>query len=116
MMVIFKFRSKTGIVRECIKRSIVLGNVARPLQVKATCDIQDISDSSSSRVTACLCDTELCNGRTEAGGERLPQPSRRIAPTTTSSTSPTSVTPRETPRRSSVSARDKDRSLQVQSR
>ena len=113
MMVIFKFRSKTGIVRECIKSSIVLGNVARPLQVKAACDIQDISDSSSSRVTACLCDTDLCNGRTEAGGERLPQPSRRIAPTTTSSTS---VTPRETPRRGSVSTRDKDRSLQVQSR
>ena len=112
MMAIFKFRSKTGIVRECIKRSIVLGNVARPLEVRATCAIQDISDSSSSRVTACLCDTDLCNGRTEAGGERLPQPSRRIAPTTIS----TSVAPRETPRRGSVSTRDKARSLQVQSR
>ena len=110
-MAIFKFRSKTGIVRECIKRSIVLGNVARPLEVRATRAIQDIS----SRVTACLCDTDLCNGRTEAGGERLPQPSRRIAPTTTSTTISTSVTPRETPRRGSVSTRDKARSLQVQS-
>ena len=112
MLAIFKFRSKTGIVRECIKRSIVLGNVAKPLGVKATCDVEDISEISSSRVTACLCDTDLCNGRTGDVGERLPQPSRRISPTTTSSTS---VTPRESPRRGPVSSVHKDRSLQVQS-
>jgi hypothetical protein len=61
-------------VRECFSKSIVLGTVDNPLVAKPYCDPLDISENSISRVTACLCETDLCNAF-RSGGEK---PSPRV--------------------------------------
>ena len=107
-------RSKVGIVRECLSRETVIGPVRSPVQVFSTCELADISQSPSSRVTACLCDTDLCNGN--VGGEvrpsSQPQASRRIAPTTERPRSRPEI--KETPRGGSNDRPpQRSRSLQV---
>ena len=56
-----KSRTTTAYVRECFSTSIVLGTVDDPLVAKPYCDPLDISENSISKVTACLCETDLCN-------------------------------------------------------
>merc|ERR1719320_1805672 len=67
-----KSRSSQAYVRECFSKSIVLGTVDNPLVAKPYCDPIDISENSISRVTACLCETDLCNAFRSAGEK--PQP------------------------------------------
>ena len=66
-----KSRSTTAYVRECFSKSIVLGTVDDPLVAKPYCDPLDISENSISRVTACLCETDLCNAFRSAS-EKIP--------------------------------------------
>ena len=66
-----KSRSITAYVRECFSKSIVLGTVDDPLVAKPYCDPLDISENSISRVTACLCETDLCNAFRSAS-EKIP--------------------------------------------
>lgn len=56
-----KSRATIAYVRECLSTSIVLGTVDDPLVAKPYCDPLDISENSISKVTACLCETDLCN-------------------------------------------------------
>ena len=107
-------RSKIGIVRECLSRETVIGPVRSPVQVFSTCELADISQSPSSRVTACLCDTDLCNGNVEGevSPSSQPQASRRIAPTTERPRSRPEI--KETPRGGSNNRPpQRSRSLQV---
>jgi len=86
-----KSRSTTAYVRECFSKSIVLGTVDDPLIAKPYCDPLDISENSISRVTACLCETDLCNSF-RSGGEKRPSkvnqqssaPKRKNTPSSTS--------------------------------
>ena len=39
----------------------MLGPVSAPVEVSADCQPQDISENSLTQVTACLCDSDLCN-------------------------------------------------------
>ena len=55
------FSSRRGVVRECLGREIVLGSVSAPVVVSPHCRPRDISESSVSQVTVCLCDSDLCN-------------------------------------------------------
>jgi len=110
-----KSRSRTGIVRECLSRSVLIGPVQSPLTVTSTCNPRDISESSLSRVNGCLCDTDLCNGY--VGADRnLPSPSRQIGTTrspirTTKTTTQKSRELPETPRRGSSGSKNSNRSL-----
>ena len=57
-------------MRECLKREIVLGSVSAPVLVSPRCQPQDISQSSLTQVSACLCDSDLCNaGDTQSPGQ-----------------------------------------------
>ncbi|CAB4062518.1 unnamed protein product [Lepeophtheirus salmonis] len=47
-------------------KSILLGSIDKPLQLRRECVPQDISETRASNIYACLCDTERCN----ANGER----------------------------------------------
>ena len=68
-----KSRTTTAYVRECFSTSIVLGTVDDPLVAKPYCDPLDISENSISKVTACLCETDLCNAYRSGSEKRLSQ-------------------------------------------
>nr|XP_040563799.1 uncharacterized protein LOC121114036 isoform X11 [Lepeophtheirus salmonis] len=61
-----KSNIETSIIRECFSKSILLGSIDKPLQLRRECVPQDISETRASNIYACLCDTERCN----ANGER----------------------------------------------
>ena len=48
-------------IRECFNTAILLGSIDDPLLPRPSCQPQDISESGESRITACLCDSDLCN-------------------------------------------------------
>ena len=101
------FSSRTGVVRECLKRNVVIGQINSPVQVQSRCDPSDISDSTHSRVFACTCDTSLCNGRVTLPGEEKNQPqfSRQVALASSQNEL------QETPRRGSDSSKSRGRTL-----
>ena len=67
-----KSRSSTSFIRECFSTSILLGSIDDPLVTKPYCDPQDISDGPQSKITACLCDSDLCNSY-RGPGEKRPE-------------------------------------------
>ena len=44
-------RAGLGVVRECVPRATILGPLAAPLTVAASCEPRDISDGDTARVT-----------------------------------------------------------------
>ena len=44
-------RAGLGVVRECVPRATILGPIAAPLTVAASCEPRDISDGDTARVT-----------------------------------------------------------------
>ena len=58
-----KSQQSTSFIRQCFSPSILLGSLDQPLVKNSQCQPQDISENSQSRITACLCDSDLCNGQ-----------------------------------------------------
>ena len=77
--ILYSFRSQGGPgedIRECISRSTLLGDVNNPLRVESTCQPQLLPGNNDVEVTACLCDTDMCNIGTNGvfGGEQSSPP------------------------------------------
>jgi len=72
-------------IRECFSTSILLGSLSDPLLPTPTCTTKDISEDPQSKITACLCESDLCNSYR---GPDEPRVSSR----------PSSNTPKEEPR------------------
>lgn len=70
-----KSAQSTSFIRQCFSPNILLGSLDRPLVSSSACQPQDISESSLSKITACLCDSDLCNGQrgSEEAASVLPQ-------------------------------------------
>ena len=66
--------------RECFNTAILLGSIDAPLLPAAACRPQDISESGESRITACLCSSDLCNSNSGAAGLGGPEegPAREV--------------------------------------
>ena len=78
--ILYSFRARGAPgedIRECISRSTLLGDVNNPLSVESTCQPQLLPGNNDVEVTACLCDTDMCNIGTNGqfGGEQssIPQ-------------------------------------------
>jgi len=56
---------RSAVVRECISPAVVLGPPQSPLRPRAACQPEQISTS----VSACLCDSDLCNSLAGEGQE-----------------------------------------------
>ena len=62
--ILYSFRARGGPgedIRECISRSTLLGSLDDPLVVQATCQLQRLPGNNDVDVSACLCDTDMCN-------------------------------------------------------
>ena len=57
-----KSSRETSFIRQCFSPNILLGSPDKPLTRRSQCQPQDISENSLSRISACLCDSDLCNG------------------------------------------------------
>jgi len=55
-----KSSTSTAVIRECFSTSILLGSISDPLLPTPTCTPKDISEGAS-RISACLCESDLCN-------------------------------------------------------
>ena len=50
-----------SVTRECLSTSVLLGSINDPLVAQTFCEPTDISEDSEAKVTACLCESDLCN-------------------------------------------------------
>ena len=57
-----KSSQTTSFIRQCFSPDILLGAPDSPLVKTSRCQPQDISENSLSKISACLCDSDLCNG------------------------------------------------------
>jgi len=103
-----KSRSSQAYVRECFSKSIVLGTVDDPLVAKPYCDPLDISENSISRVTACLCETDLCNAF-RSGSEKPPSRVNQQSSEPKRNDKPSSKSNRRQPEKESQSQRNSER-------
>ena len=81
--ILYSFKARGGQgedIRECISRSTLLGDVNNPLGVQSTCQPQVLPGNNDVEVSACLCDTDMCNIGANGlfGGEQQSSPPQQI--------------------------------------